>query len=102
MAGGGVEFVRFRNSLGSELKHGRALQGLARLQDGAGKRRLVRRVRVVLGFEAEAVAEVVGLAAFAGEFPVEEVAESYPDKLLSIAHRSQSGVFLKFYSSRAG
>ena len=60
--------------LRTKPKHRRALQRLSGPQNRRGEGRLVRRIGIVLRLQAEAVAELVGAATLAREFPVEKVA----------------------------
>ena len=58
----------------SEAKDCRCIVFSALREDGGRKTRLVRRVRVVLGFEAEAGVLAVGLSRLTLDLPIQKVA----------------------------
>ena len=60
--------------LGAELVNDRVLVGLPRPEHDRGEFGLIRGIREMLGLQAEAVAIVIDLSAFAHIGPVEEIA----------------------------
>src|SRR5215469_6511695 len=67
---------------GGKPVNGGGVEGLARLQLGRRKRRVIGRVRKVLRLQAECIAMVVNLTAGAGNASVEEVASIELDSRL--------------------